>query len=98
MSVLRKVDVPQLWVLAGEDREAPIELTLDRLQTLSDEGSEIDIHMFPDTDHGMWEYDQAPDGTREYRRVTSGYYDLMADYIKGRSGSGYGRSKTIEGN
>lgn len=97
MSVLRGVDVPQLWILAGEDREAPIHLTLQRLQTLRDEGSEIVIYLFADTDHGMLEYDQASDGTRNYLRVTSGYYDLMADYIKGRAGSGYGQSMIIEG-
>ncbi|KWV90533.1 S9 family peptidase [Erythrobacter sp. YT30] len=97
MTVLRGVEVPQLWVLAGEDREAPIDLTLDRLRTLRGEGSNISIYMFPDTDHGMWEYNQAPDGTREFRRVTQGYYDLMADYIKGGVGRGYGQSVKIEG-
>ena len=96
MGVLREVDVPQLWILAGEDREAPIELTLERLQTLRDEGSEIAIYRFPDTDHGMLEYDQAPDRTRAYLRVTPGYYDLLADYIKGAARSGYGRSVMVE--
>lgn len=98
MSVLRGVKVPQLWVLADEDREAPIDLTLQRLQTLRNEGSEIDITIFPNTDHGMWEYDQASDGTRDYLRITAGYYDLIADYIKGRSRGVYGRSASAEGN
>ncbi|WP_328705895.1 alpha/beta hydrolase family protein [Erythrobacter rubeus] len=96
INVLREVDVPQLWVLAGEDREAPIGLTINRLQTLRDEGSDISIYMFPDTDHGMREFDQEPDGTRQLRRVTSGYYDLIADYVKGRPGSHYGRSVLVE--
>ncbi|WP_234028158.1 alpha/beta fold hydrolase [Qipengyuania aquimaris] len=95
MSVLRDVEVPQLWVLAGEDREAPIGLTLERLQSLRRSGSDIAIRVFPETDHGMWEYEQSPDGMREYFRVTPGYYDLMADYIKGRSGRDYGRSVSV---
>lgn len=98
MSVLRGVRVPQLWILAGEDREAPINLTLQRLQALRNEGSKIDITIFPNTDHGMWEYDQASDGTRDYLRITPGYYDLIADYAKGRPMGVYGRSASVEGN
>ncbi|WP_100259050.1 alpha/beta hydrolase family protein [Qipengyuania seohaensis] len=96
MGVLRNVDVPQLWVLAREDREAPIALTLERLHALRRNGSEIAVRIFPETDHGMWEYEQTSDGTREYLRVTPGYYDLMADYIKGREGRDYGRSVSVE--
>ncbi|MEO0462709.1 MAG: alpha/beta hydrolase [Pseudomonadota bacterium] len=96
VEVLRGVKVPQIWILAGEDREAPVELTLERLQMLRKEGSNIAIRMFPDTDHGMWEYDQASDGTRDYTRVTARYYDLVADYIKGQVGSEYGRSVVVE--
>ncbi|WP_177201827.1 alpha/beta fold hydrolase [Qipengyuania nanhaisediminis] len=95
MSVLRDVEVPQLWVLAGEDREAPIGLTLERLQRLRRSGSDIAIRVFPETDHGMWEYEQSPDGARDYLRVTPGYYDLMADYIKGMSDRDYGRSVSV---
>ena len=95
MSVLRNVEIPQLWVLVGEDREAPIGLTLERLQRLRRSGSDIAIRVFPETDHGMWEYEQSPDGTREYLRVTPGYYDLMADYIKGTTGRDYGRSVSV---
>ncbi|MEM6748521.1 MAG: alpha/beta hydrolase [Pseudomonadota bacterium] len=80
MDVLRRVNVPQLWVLAASDREAPVSKTLERLQTLRGEGQDITIYMFPETDHGMWEYEQAADGTRSYTRVTDRYYDLLADW------------------
>lgn len=90
MSVMRETDVPQLWVLAGEDREAPIELTSKRLSTLKGEGKDITIYTFPDTDHGMWEFFQQQDGTRELTRVTPGFYDLMADWAKGEVTDGYG--------
>ncbi|MEM8772456.1 MAG: alpha/beta hydrolase [Pseudomonadota bacterium] len=83
MDVLRDVNVPQLWVLAEDDREAPISKTLDRLQTLRNEGQNISIFIFPNTDHGMWEYEQMPDGTRDSVRVTDKYYDLIADWAKG---------------
>lgn len=92
IDVLREVDVPQLWVLAGKDREAPIEKTLERLKMLRGEGKDITIYVFPDTDHGMWEYHEAPDGAREYTRVTDGFYTLMADWAKGVSKPPYGKA------
>lgn len=80
MDVLRDVTVPQLWVLAQNDREAPVSKTLERLLALRSEGKDIKIFMFPDTDHGMWEYEQGPDGSRRLTRVTDRYYDLLADW------------------
>lgn len=93
MDVLREVDVPQLWILAGEDREAPIDQTIERLNILRTEGKMIDLYVFPDTDHGMREFDQAEDGTRTYNEVTEGFYDLMADWATGRDGGPYGTSE-----
>lgn len=83
MDVLREVDVPQLWILAQNDREAPIAKTLERLQILRNEGKEIAIYAFPNTDHGMWEYEQELDGKRASTRVTDRYYSLLADWAKG---------------
>ena len=83
MDVLRTVNVPQLWVLAEQDREAPVATTLSRLQALREEGKDITVFAFPDTDHGMREYTQAADGTRQYLRVTAAYYDLIADWASG---------------
>lgn len=96
MEAMRDVDVPQLWVLAGEDREAPIDLTLSRLGLLRQEGKDIAIWIFPDTDHGMREFIARDDGSRSYLQVTSGYYDLMADWAKGVSLGQYGRASNIE--
>lgn len=92
MDVLRDVDIPQLWVLAEADREAPVIKTLDRLNALKSEGKDITIFMFPDTDHGMWEFRQAADGSRVYTRVTDGFYDLMADWAKNAVEPPYGSS------
>ncbi len=92
MDVLRTVDVPQLWVLAANDREAPVSKTLSRLQELRREGKDITVYLFPDTDHGMWEYEQQADGSRDYTRVTETYYDLIADWAKGELQPAYAQS------
>ena len=92
MDVLRTVDVPQLWVLAADDREAPVATTLDRLLTLREEGKDIRILVYPNTDHGMREFVQADDGSRRYTRVTDTFYDSLADWAFGELDDVYGDS------
>jgi len=92
MQVLRTVDIPQLWVFADEDRQAPIKLSLQRLQKLREQGKPIQIYIFSNTEHGMWNYEQAPDFTRRHTRVTPGFYDLMPDWAKGPLRGSYGQS------
>ncbi|PXX43324.1 alpha/beta hydrolase family protein [Undibacterium pigrum] len=92
MQVLSKVDVPQMWVFADEDRQAPGAVSLERLSNLRRQGSNITIYRFPDTGHGMWEYTEAKDGTRKQLRITPGYYDLMADWAKGKLDGSYGKA------
>jgi hypothetical protein len=86
--------VPTLWVLAEKDREAPGQLTEERLAMLIAEGKPIQVVVFPDTDHGIVEFVEAADGTRRYTRVTDGYYRLVADWIKGTHSPPYGRGQS----
>jgi pimeloyl-ACP methyl ester carboxylesterase len=92
LQILSQVDVPQLWALAAEDRQAPIAITVERLSALRKQGRDISIYLFPDTDHGMWNYDQAADLSRKHTRITAGFYDLMADWAKGTVGEKYGNA------
>lgn len=95
MGWMRKVKVPQLWVIAAEDREAPPQTTVDRLQTLRREGHDIAIARFPGTDHGMVEFTQDTSGERTATRVTDGYFRLIGDWIKGRTTPPYGRGEFL---
>jgi pimeloyl-ACP methyl ester carboxylesterase len=85
-AVLKRLDIPMLWILAEQDREAPIETTLAALASLKAQGKPIDIHTFARTDHGMYEFVENADGTRTNTRVTDGYFRLVADWIAGRAG------------
>ncbi len=71
--VLAALRTPSLWVLAGRDTEAPHDVTLAVLRQLHDQGSPLDIAVFPQADHAMIE--------RERGRISPGYYDLLADWI-----------------
>ncbi|MBC3918258.1 alpha/beta hydrolase [Undibacterium sp. CY18W] len=92
VQVLSKVNVPQMWAFADEDRQAPGAVTLERLSELRKQGSHITIYRFPDTGHGMREYVEAKDGTRKHVRIAPGFYELMADWAKGKLDGTYGKA------
>jgi hypothetical protein len=96
IAALKRVKVPVLWVLAGEDREAPIQTTRSALLQLKKAGQPIDIYLFPDTDHGMMEFVSNPDGSRTIMRITDGYLRLLGDWIKDRVAGKYGRAQRLE--
>lgn len=91
MPVLANLDVPQLWILGGQDRDAPPFETMRRLAALRRAGRPITTAVFPHADHGMYEFEQGPDGERISTRQPEGYLEMMVDYIKGkRVTAGYG--------
>lgn len=96
LAALRRLKVPLLWVLAGEDREAPIADTRAALSRLITEHRRVDAFVFPETDHGMMEFTVTPHGQRMTTRVTDGYFRLVADWIKGRPSGRYGRAERID--
>lgn len=95
VAALRKLDAPLLWVLAGEDREAPIETTRGALLGLAKDGKPVDVYLFPDTDHGMFEFTTATDGSRRATRITDGYLKLLGDWIKRDVRGAYGRAERL---
>src|SRR5690606_6046488 len=98
MPVLRHLDTPQLWVLAGDDQDAPPGETKRRLANLTREGRPITTALFPDTEHGLYEYETLPDGSRVSTRAPSGYFPMMRDFIlNGFIGTGYGAETTRPG-
>jgi len=95
-AVLNKLDLPILWVVAQNDRAAPSEQTIKALSDLKAKGKPIQAFLFPDTDHGMYDFIRNPDGSRRYTKVTEGYFRLLGDFILGQVNGSYGRGKRIE--
>ncbi len=95
-SVLNGLTVPLLWTIAGKDREAPIAETVASLSDFKKHGKPFDVYIFPDTDHGMYEFVENPDGTRTHTRVTDGYFKLIGDWVLGRTGGPYGRARPLQ--
>jgi pimeloyl-ACP methyl ester carboxylesterase len=84
MPVLANLDVPQLWIFGGQDRDAPPGETIRRLAALRGSGRPITTAVFPEADHGMYEFETLADGERVSTRQPEGYFHMMRDFIKGK--------------
>jgi hypothetical protein len=85
MPVLTNLDVPQLWILGGQDRDAPPMETLRRLTALREAGRPIASAVFPNADHGIYDFETQADGERVSTRQPEGYFTMMADFIAGKA-------------
>src|SRR5690606_41140374 len=83
MPVLETLDTPELWLLGGEDRDAPPGETLRRLDALAHDGRPVTTIVFPRAEHGMYEFETSAAGERLSTRQPEGYFDAMADFIRG---------------
>lgn len=99
MPVLRELKVPQLWMLAGADREAPPEETRQRLESVAAAGRPLTLVVFPETDHGILKFETAANGERTETRIADGYFRMQLDWIKtGKLGRGpYGDAQVLTG-
>ena len=90
---IKTLSSPVLWIIAEEDREAPAQRTLQELKILKKHNSRLTIYTFPNTDHGMYEFKELPDGSRNKIRITNGYFRLIAEWIHEKdlpySGNGF---------
>lgn len=94
MPVLANLEVPQLWILGGQDRDAPPGETIRRLAALRNAGRPITTAVFSNADHGMYEFETLPDGERVSTRQPGGYFPMMTDFIQGkRQASSYGSAE-----
>jgi uncharacterized protein len=82
MPVLANLDVPQLWLLGGQDRDAPPAETARRLEALRKAGRPISVVVFPNADHGMYEFETTADGERISTRQPEGYFLSMKNFIE----------------
>jgi dienelactone hydrolase len=94
MPALRASTTPQLWVLAGDDLEAPSTETAKRIKSLITDGKDYSLAVYPGAEHGMTEYELNAKGERVSTRFAPGYFQMMADFIRdGRIGEHYGNAE-----
>jgi uncharacterized protein len=94
MPVLRTGTVPQLWILGGEDYEAPSAETGRRLKALIAGGQPFTLAYYPDAEHGMTLFEVTADGARDSTRYAPGYFAMMRDFARdGRLTGTYGNAE-----
>ena len=93
MPALRASTTAQLWVLGGDDLEAPSAETAARIKSLIADGKDYTLALYPGAEHGITEYELDAKGERISTRYAPGYFRLMADFIRdGRIRGQYGNA------
>ena len=90
MPTLRAGKVPQLWILGGEDYEAPSAETSRRIKSLIDDGLPFTLALYPRAEHGITLF-ETREGARISTRYASGYFRMIRDFARdGRLQGSYG--------
>jgi dienelactone hydrolase len=93
MLALRSSTTPQLWISGSDDLEAPSAETAKRIKSLIADGRDYTLALYPGAEHGMTEYELNANGERVSTRYAPGYFQMMADFIRGgRIGPHYGQA------
>lgn len=91
MPELRADQTPQLWILGGEDYEAPSAETSLRLKTVIAEGGPFTLALYPHAEHGLTLFETDSDGERLSTRYAPGYFDMLRDFARdGKLSGSYG--------
>ena len=80
MPVLRTSRTPQLWIIGGEDYEAPSGETRKRLDSLIAGGRDFTVAYYKNAEHGMTYFDVDAKGERVSTRYAPGYFELIRDF------------------
>ncbi|MFC5490710.1 alpha/beta hydrolase [Dokdonella soli] len=80
MPVLRSSRTPQLWILGGEDYDAPSRETRKRLQSLIAEGRDYTVAYYKNAEHGITLFEVDATGERISTRYAPGYFQLIRDF------------------
>jgi pimeloyl-ACP methyl ester carboxylesterase len=89
MLVLEQLEIPQLWILGGEDIDAPSTETRRRLTRLRADGKPVSIALYPEVEHGLYAFEVA-DGERLSTRQPASLLTLLVDFARsGRVGTHY---------
>jgi uncharacterized protein len=91
MPALRADRVPQLWILGGEDYEAPSAETRRRIESLIATGKPFTLAYYPSAEHGITLFETGADGSRISTRYASGYFRMIRDFARdGKLRGSYG--------
>jgi uncharacterized protein len=83
--LLEKLDVPMLWLMGGDDVEAPNAVTLAFLRKLAAEGKPVRTILYPHADHGILLFKEDGKGERIYTRYAPGYFQDKVSWLQAQA-------------
>jgi uncharacterized protein len=91
MPTLRADKTPQLWILGGEDYEAPSAETSRRIKSLIADGLPYTLAYYRAAEHGITLFETGADGSRISTRYATGYFRMIRDFARdGKLHGSYG--------
>ena len=98
MPALRANRTPQLWILGGEDYQAPSAETSRRIRSLIQDGLPFTLAFYPAAEHGMTLFEATADGERVSMRYAPGYIQMIRDFARdGKLSGSYGAAEVTNG-
>jgi len=82
MPTLRAATVPQLWIVGGEDYQAPSAETSRRIKALISADHPFTLAYYPKAEHGMTLFEVDGNGARISTRYAPGYFKLIRDFAR----------------
>ena len=84
--VVAKLDNPSMWIFGGEDSSMPTTDSVERLETLRQNGNPIEVVIFPNAEHGILLYEGDDPFDRRYLGYAPDYLDLQVQWLRRQSG------------
>lgn len=78
---LERLDIPMLWLVAGQDHEAPPGPTLQVLARLARQGRPVATVVFPHADHGLLDF-ELRSGQRVSTHYAQGYFSTLLRWLR----------------
>lgn len=83
--VLEKLDIPMLWLIGGDDVEAPNEVTIATIRQLAARGKPFELVVYPGADHGIVLFEEK-DGERVYTGYAPDYFRKKVEWLRHQTG------------
>jgi len=83
--ILEKLDIPMLWLIGGDDIEAPNEVTIATLKQLTAQGKPFELAVYPGADHGILLFEEKG-GERVYTRYHPDYFQKKVEWVRHQAG------------
>lgn len=86
LDILKNIDTPSLWLLAGEDSSVPTTETTEVLEVLQKMGKKIEFKVYAQAEHGNVLFHKDETGQRVYTGYAPSYYSDMVEWFKSQNG------------